>query len=165
MAAAAAAAKAASIVEQVDSPAAVPIPTQQPSPAVTAATPVVIGEKRPAEAPLSQAPSMKQKRVAWVESQVKKDQNEAVTPNYRVPFRSKEDSCKRLLRYHVFHELDESPKETMQEEDAYEARASALLAKTRSMIDKYHYLMVQESMVRISYLIILTFLSKIHLLI
>ncbi|CAB4069666.1 unnamed protein product [Lepeophtheirus salmonis] len=55
------------------------------------------------------APIAKNKKIAWVESQVKKDQNEAVNPNIKTPFRSKEDACKRLLRYHVFHELDPDP--------------------------------------------------------
>ncbi len=117
----------------------------------------VAGEKRPAGDPsvLLAAPTLKQKRIAWVESQIKKDQNEAVTPNYRTPFRSKEDACKRLLRYHVFDELDESPKEMMEAEEAFETRAEGLLSKYRGMLNKYHYLLGLENMVRLFFMFFL----------
>ncbi len=109
-------------------------------------------KKRPASSSLSTEPLpslVKHKKVAWVESQIKKDQHEAVSPNCQVPFRSKEDACKRLLRYHVFHELAQSPAETRKAEDAFETKSAALLAKAEAMLNKYHYLLLQESTVSI----------------
>ena len=93
-------------------------------------------------------PINKQKKIAWVESQIKKDQNEAVNPKYKTPFSSKEDACKRLLRYHVFDELDDSPTEMVDAEEKFELKSMLHLRKYRTMLDKYHYLLVQESMVR-----------------
>jgi hypothetical protein len=89
----------------------------------------------------------KHKKVAWVESQIKKDQNEAVNPNYKTPFRSKEDACKRLLRYHVFDELDTSPEEIEKADENFELKSSLLLSKYKTMLSKYHFLLLQESMV------------------
>jgi hypothetical protein len=93
-------------------------------------------------------PINKQKKIAWVESQIKKDQNEAVNPKYKTPFSSKEDACKRLLRYHVFDELDDSPAEMIDAEEKFDLKSVLHLKKYRQMLDKYHYLLVQESMVR-----------------
>ena len=98
--------------------------------------------------PSAGQPINKQKKIAWVESQIKKDQNEAVNPKYKTPFSSKEDACKRLLRYHVFDELDDSPSEMLDAEEKFEMKSIVHLKKYRSMLDKYHYLLVQESMVR-----------------
>ena len=116
---------------------------------------VVLGSlKRPSPTTISDLlpsgqPINKQKKVAWVESQIKKDQNEAVNPKYKTPFSSKEDACKRLLRYHVFDELDDSPEEMVDAEEKFEVKAVTHLRKYRSMLDKYHFLLVQESMVSI----------------
>ncbi len=110
--------------------------------------------KRPASTGLQElgAPSIKQKRLMdWVESQVKKDQNEALNPNYRLPFKSKEDACKRLLRYHVFHELDDSPESQNHQDEVYEENSSVLLNRYRMMLDKYHYLLIHESMVSLRF--------------
>ena len=116
---------------------------------------VVLGSlKRPSSTSISDLlpsgqPINKQKKVAWVESQIKKDQNEAVNPKYKTPFSSKEDACKRLLRYHVFDELDESPEEMFDAEEKFEAKAVTHIRKYQSMLDKYHFLLTQESMVSI----------------
>ena len=71
----------------------------------------------------------KQKKIAWVESQIKKDQHEAVNPNYRTPFRSKEDACKRLLRYHVFDELDMSPWEMERADENFEIKSAIMISR------------------------------------
>ena len=83
--------------------------------------------KRPAE--VYNIPINKQKKMAWVESQVKKDQHEAVNPNYRTPFKSKEDTCKRLLRYHVFDELNTSPWELQSADETFELKSSILITR------------------------------------
>merc|ERR1712241_1302619 len=100
--------------------------------------------------PSSGQPINKQKKIAWVESQIKKDQNEAVNPKYKTPFSSKEDACKRLLRYHVFDELDDSPSEMIESEEKFDLKSVLHLKKYRQMLDKYHYLLVQESMRQVS---------------
>ena len=69
----------------------------------------------------------KAKKIAWVESQIKKDQNEAVNPNYKTPFRNKEDACKRLLRYHVFDEPSMSYQEWQQSEQDFQVSFLCLL--------------------------------------
>ncbi len=108
-----------------------------------------VGQKRPhsgGDTPKSSGlPLAKQKRIVWVESQIKKDQNEAVNPNYNAAFKGPEDACKRLLRYHVFDELDTSPEEMDKAEDLFEQKSAALLAKKDAMIRKYHYLLAIES--------------------
>ena len=90
---------------------------------------------------------IKQKKIAWCESQVKKDQNEAINCNYKTPFKSQEDACKRLLRFHVFNELDASPWQMQQANEAFEKRAEGLLSRYHSMLNKYQYLLLQESKV------------------
>ena len=103
------------------------------------------GLKRPADTnPV--AGSIKSKRTIWVESQIKKDQNEAVNPNYDIKFKGAEDACKRLLRYHVFYELDRSPDDMKQAEDSFEMKSASLLGKKDAMLKKYHYLLKMESM-------------------
>ena len=104
------------------------------------------GLKRPADTIPVTGSSIKSKRTIWVESQIKKDQNEAVNPNYEVKFKGAEDACKRLLRYHVFYEVDRSPDEMRQAEDSFEMKSASLLGKTSAMLKKYHYLLKMESM-------------------
>ena len=72
-------------------------------------------------------PINKSKKIAWVESQIKKDQQEAVNPNYKTPFRSKEDACKRLLRYHVFDDTDIDSDELRELDDDFEIKSEFLL--------------------------------------
>ena len=87
----------------------------------------------------------KQKNIAWIENQIKKDQHEALNPKYKVPFKNKDDAVKKLLRYHVFHELDTTPEESFKAEDDFEEQACDLLDKYHSMMNRYHFLLVQES--------------------
>ena len=68
-----------------------------------------------------------------------------MNPKYKLPFKSKDDAIKRLLRYHVFYELDSSPEEMAKAEDKFEEKAEESLGKYRSMLDRYHYLLTQES--------------------
>jgi hypothetical protein len=95
-------------------------------------------------------PINKSKKIAWVESQIKKDQQEAVNPNYKTPFRSKEDACKRLLRYHVFDDPDIDPGEFSQLDEDFEVRSEFLLTKYQAMLSRYHFLLLQESTRQVS---------------
>lgn len=60
----------------------------------------------------------------------------------RTPFKNKTNACKRLVRYHVFHELGPTPHELEKEEDELETHAQQLLSKFHQMINKYHYLLL-----------------------
>ena len=66
-----------------------------PSPSGGISTPTLTPGVAGAAAP----PSNRHKNVAWIENQIRKDQHEAVNPKYKLPFKSKDDAIKRLLRY------------------------------------------------------------------
>ena len=74
--------------------------TPPPPPPPLGAT--VISLNLTPEPPTPQPPSANQhsrtKMIAFVESQLRNDQNGAVKPNYKSPFLNREDACKRLLR-------------------------------------------------------------------
>lgn len=92
----------------------------------------------------------KSKKIAWVESQIKKDQQEAVNPNFKTPFRSKEDACKRLLRYHVFDDTDIETADLNQLDQDFEIKSQFLLTKCQAMLSRYHFLLLQESTRQVS---------------
>ena len=87
----------------------------------------------------------KQELAAWVESQMKKDQQEALNPSYKIPFRNKDDACKRLLRYHVFDERDAPVSDLMKADTGFARKSEQLLSKYHSMLSKYHLLLLKES--------------------
>ena len=60
----------------------------------------------------------------------------------RTPFLNKRNACKRLIRYHVFHELEPSADELQRHEDELETKAQHLLTKFQHMINKYHHLLL-----------------------
>lgn len=94
--------------------------------------------------------SGKQKNIAWIENQIRKDQHEAVNPKYKLPFKSKDDAIKRLLRYHVFFDLDSSPEEMVKGEEDFEEKSNVALDKYENMLNRYHYLLTQEAKREIS---------------
>ena len=120
---------------------------QQPPRLMPTAVPVaVVAPQNVVAPPQSVVANNNKKNRDWVESQVRKDQNEAVKPNLKLPFKSREDACKRLLRYHVFHELGPSPDDMWQAEDDFEDQSNQLIDKYKDMLSKYHYLLMHESM-------------------
>eukprot|EP00095_Tigriopus_kingsejongensis_P004733 maker-scaffold719_size106944-snap-gene-0.25 protein:Tk04733 transcript:maker-scaffold719_size106944-snap-gene-0.25-mRNA-1 annotation:"hypothetical protein BRAFLDRAFT_85667" len=137
----------------VAAPAPVPVPivlAPQVAPIEAEGMPG-LGLKRPASAmegssASSGPPPVKHKKTAWVESQVRKDQHEALNPNFKTPFKSTEDACKKLLRYHVFGELDPNPWEVEEAEAEFNDKADDLIGRYQTMMDKYHLLLIQESM-------------------
>ena len=96
---------------------------------------VVAGATLPT-VPIPPAPSNKQKNIAWIENQIRKDQHEAVNPKYKLPFKSKDDAIKRLLRYHVFYDLDSSPEEMVKSENDFEEKSEGLLDKYQTMLKR-----------------------------
>jgi len=119
-----------------------PIPHMpQPLPNII---PVVIPEPIQVRRP-SMPPIDKTKKIAWVESQIKKDQQEAVNPNYSTPFRGKEDACKRLLRYHVFDEPTMNVDDLIQADTDFDKNSETLISRYHSNLSKYHCLLLDES--------------------
>ncbi|XP_071553377.1 uncharacterized protein [Temnothorax nylanderi] len=81
-----------------------------------------------------------------VEQQLKTDQNGATNPDMNTPFSSKRDACKRLVRYHCLNEQVLGPKDLTKADEIFEETAKHLLNKFSSMINKYTYLLLMESM-------------------
>ena len=92
----------------------------------------------------------KTKKVAWMETQLRNDQREATQPNYRTPFRSREDTCKRLLRYHVYNEETMTEADMARADEEFEAASGRLLARYSCNLAKYQLLLLEESMRRCS---------------
>ncbi|XP_042231849.1 mucin-17-like [Homarus americanus] len=82
------------------------------------------------------------------EHQLKTDQNGALNPDYRNPFKNKIDACKRLIRYHVFSECVPSPHEVAETTTQFELQAESLLKKFNNMKYKYQSLLIKDSMRR-----------------
>lgn len=81
------------------------------------------------------------------EHQLKTDQNGALNPDYRTPFKNKIDACKRLIRYHVFNECVSTQRELTESSNQFESQAESLLKKFNNMKYKYQSLLVKDSMV------------------
>lgn len=120
--------------------------TVNPSPHMPHSLPNSIPEPEPIPARRPSVPPIdKTKKIAWVESQIKKDQQEAVNPNYRAPFRGREDACKRLLRYHVFDEPTMDVNDLVKADIDFEKKSETLLSRYHSNLSKYHCLLLDES--------------------
>ncbi|XP_066301105.1 BRD4-interacting chromatin-remodeling complex-associated protein-like isoform X3 [Branchiostoma lanceolatum] len=98
----------------------------------------VHGIKRPAPQPLSRADLIKNKG--------KLDQQSCLKPDYKTPFRNKEDAIKRLLPFHIHTTRDFEDKEIDKAEVTLETVSQSLVEKYHKMRDKYHHLLLQESM-------------------
>ena len=68
-----------------------------------------------------------------------------MNPKYKLPFKSRDDAIKRLLRYHVFYDLDASPEEWNKTEQDYENKADDSLDKYQGLMNRYHFLLTQDS--------------------
>ena len=87
----------------------------------------------------------KSKKIAWFETQLRNDQKEATQPNYKTPFRSREDTCKRLLRYHVYNEETMDQQDLIRADLEFEKKAETLLERYQVNLSKYHLLLLDES--------------------
>ncbi|XP_058805470.1 serine-rich adhesin for platelets-like isoform X2 [Phymastichus coffea] len=85
-------------------------------------------------------------RTDLFEQQLKIDQNGALNPDVNTPFQSKSDACKRLVRYHCFNDHVLSTKDLEKADEIFEETAKHLLSKFNSMMNKYTYLLIMESM-------------------
>lgn len=68
------------------------------------------------------------------------------------PFEGTYDACQRLLRYHCFDEQVLSSKDLEKADEYFEETSKHLLSKFNSMVNKYNYLLIMESMVSISFI-------------
>ncbi|KAG7188110.1 hypothetical protein KM043_015958 [Ampulex compressa] len=100
------------------------------------------GVKRPASSPICRQIN----RSDLLEQQLKIDQNGATNPDVNTPFLSKRDACKRLVRYHCLNEQVLSTKDLAKADEIFEETAKHLLTKFNSMMNKYTYLLLMESM-------------------
>ncbi|XP_047361967.1 uncharacterized protein LOC124953931 isoform X3 [Vespa velutina] len=100
------------------------------------------GVKRPASTPICRQIN----RSDLLEQQLKIDQNGATNPDVNTPFLSKRDACKRLVRYHCLNEQVLSTKDLAKADEIFEETAKHLLSKFNSMMNKYTYLLLMESM-------------------
>ncbi|XP_029052515.1 mucin-4-like isoform X1 [Osmia bicornis bicornis] len=98
--------------------------------------------KRPATSPICRQIN----RSDLLEQQLKIDQNGAINPDVNTPFLSKRDACKRLVRYHCLNEQVLSSKDLAKADEIFEETAKHLLSKFNSMMNKYTYLLLMESM-------------------
>lgn len=81
------------------------------------------------------------------EHQLRTDQTGACFPDYKAPFKSKIDACKRLIRFHVYNELHPTPAELADSDAQFEVQSEVLLRKFKSMKHKYQSLLLKDSMV------------------
>ncbi|XP_053972030.1 uncharacterized protein LOC128872896 isoform X1 [Hylaeus volcanicus] len=100
------------------------------------------GVKRPASSPICRQIN----RSDLLEQQLKIDQNGAINPDVNTPFLSKRDACKRLVRYHCLNEQVLNSKDLTKADEIFEETAKHLLTKFNSMMNKYTYLLLMESM-------------------
>lgn len=82
------------------------------------------------------------------EHQLKTDQNGALNPDYRNPFKNKIDACKRLIRYHVYSDHGPTPRDLAESDAQFEVQAESLLKKYNNMKYKYQSLLIKDSMRR-----------------
>lgn len=64
-----------------------------------------------------------------------------------MPFASKQDAVKRLIRYHCMYE--ERSEKNEEEDLTFESMAGEFPIIYRNMLNKYQYLLMQESTVRL----------------
>lgn len=79
------------------------------------------------------------------EHQLRTDQKGAIHPDYKTPFKSKLDACKRLIRYHVFSDKGCTQQDLLQKDAAFELQAENLLKKKRTLEYKYQSLLLKDS--------------------
>lgn len=75
------------------------------------------------------------------------DQDACTRPDTTTHFTSKQDAVKRLIRYHCMYE--EHCEENEEEEVAFKSMAQEFPIIYRNMLNKYQYLLMQESTVRL----------------
>ncbi|XP_064599639.1 uncharacterized protein LOC135466186 isoform X2 [Liolophura sinensis] len=96
------------------------------------------GVKRPAATEIPKG--------SMIHQQLSKDQDKAVKPDAKIPFKSVKDACQRLLRYHVFQSHGPSKREFKKVDGLFDQVSQELLRKRDQMFAKYQLLLLEESM-------------------
>ena len=81
------------------------------------------------------------------EHQLRTDQNGALNPDYKTPFKNKVDTCKRLIRYHVYDDKGPTSRDLAEIDLQHEFQSEVLMKKFHSMVYKYQSLLLKDSMV------------------
>ncbi|XP_075731759.1 uncharacterized protein LOC119181698 isoform X5 [Rhipicephalus microplus] len=113
-----------------------PPPEQPPAPPPPPPKPVVVKPK---------VPDRVQKIHAF-HQRLMEDQNGAVTPDTKTPFRSRRDTCERLLRYHVYNSELPREEDLHKTDELFAEVSERLLGESRKLYQKFHYLMLKEGM-------------------
>ncbi|CAG2105226.1 unnamed protein product [Medioppia subpectinata] len=81
-----------------------------------------------------------------IQQQLNVDQNAALKPDTKKPFNSRDDACKRLLRYHVFNAPVMSTSDMDKSDRLFEMVSQHLLHKKQQLFDKFRVLLLKQSM-------------------
>ena len=73
------------------------------------------------------------------QQQISADLSAACKPDIRTPFKNRGDACKRLLRYHVFHQSDLSAKKSAEFDKDFEVLSQYLLHKKENLYRRFQY--------------------------
>lgn len=87
----------------------------------------------------------KHKSISF-QQQISADLSAACKPDIRTPFKNCGDACKRLLRYHVFHQSDLSDKKSDEFDKDFEVLSQYLLYKKEQMFRRFQYNILKLSM-------------------
>ncbi|XP_051512206.1 BRD4-interacting chromatin-remodeling complex-associated protein isoform X3 [Myxocyprinus asiaticus] len=93
--------------------------------------------------------SMEPSKEARMLEQLRKQQGSVLHPDYSSHFCSFEDTLNRLLPYHLYQGMASSPQDYRKVDDEFESVSSQLLKRTQAMLDKYRYLLFEESKQRL----------------
>ncbi|XP_046356783.2 BRD4-interacting chromatin-remodeling complex-associated protein-like isoform X2 [Haliotis rufescens] len=94
--------------------------------------------KRPAPSDVSKG--------TLIHQQLGKDQQHAVNPDTKSPFKDYKEACRRLLRYHVFQHHGPKQDAFKKAENVFDTVSEDLLKRSHTMMNKYRLLLLEESM-------------------
>ncbi|XP_052243487.1 helicase domino-like isoform X3 [Dreissena polymorpha] len=77
--------------------------------------------------------------------QIRQDQNHAVAPDTKRPFKSKGDACRRLLRFHVFQSYGPCGTDFDKFDSNFGDISDDLLQRKDKMLEKFRHLLFQET--------------------
>ncbi|KAL8558736.1 hypothetical protein ACOMHN_036403 [Nucella lapillus] len=84
-------------------------------------------------------------KSSMIHSQLNRDQEHAISPDTRTPFKDNREACRRLLRYHV-HQSYEPVDQITQFDENFEAYSEDLMARKTAMFSKFQLLLLKDSM-------------------
>uniref|UniRef100_A0A1A9V3F0 GLTSCR1 domain-containing protein n=1 Tax=Glossina austeni TaxID=7395 RepID=A0A1A9V3F0_GLOAU len=108
----------------------------------TSACVPVIGLKTEDQTQMS--PKQKLARLSLFLQQLEVDQRSCLKPDYKNSFQTKEETVKKLIRYHCFYQTDEDI--PIEEEEEFERTAQRFQDKFRLLSGKFQEILLQESM-------------------